>query len=658
MTNATGTPPDSATADAVNNTVNDTANNAVNDAVSDTSNTAADGQQQAQAQSETAPAPTLEFTKEAKQQAKQETQERKRQLSDMLRPVRSATNLAVVCQAVASFCTILPFVAITQIANALIAGRSGFLGHGAPVTDVHGAVWAGIWLALVGLAGRAVFSTLALGITHFADARMGTFLRRRIVKTLSHAPLGWFTSHSSGVVRKAAIDDIASIHYLVAHASVETTGAACTPIFALIYLFALDWRLALLSVIPLPIYALAYAYMAKDWGAMQVKVNAMIQQISEAAIEFVSGISVVKTFGKTGQAHKKYRDTAQRLSSEYTEYCRPMIMTDAIASVCIMTPVMLMIGLAGGFWMMGLGWVNAIQVFAASLVAATLPAALITVSFGIQSRTEASAAAMRIHDLLETPQLPAPKVPKAPEGNAVVFDHIDFSYTPGNPVLHDISLELQPGTVTALVGPSGSGKSTLATLLPRFFDPACGCVRIGGVDVREIEPTELYKHVGFVLQDVQLVHLSILDNIRLGRPDVTLNQVREVAKLAQIDERIMQLPRGYDSVVGEDAMLSGGEAQRVSIARALLADPPILVLDEATAFADPESEAAIQLALSHLTAGRTLLVIAHRLATIAGADQIVVMKDGRIAEQGTQSELVAAGGLYSSMWREYEEAGR
>jgi ATP-binding cassette subfamily B protein len=398
--------------------------------------------------------------------------------------------------------------------------------------------------------------------------------------------------------------------------------------------------------------------MAKDWGAMQVKVNAMIQQISEAAIEFVSGISVVKTFGKTGQAHKKYRDTAQRLSSEYTEYCRPMIMTDAIASVCIMTPVMLMIGLAGGFWMMGLGWVNAIQVFAASLVAATLPAALITVSFGMQSRTEASAAAMRIHDLLETPQLPAPKAPKAPEGNAVVFDHIDFSYTPGNPVLHDISLELQPGTVTALVGPSGSGKSTLATLLPRFFDPERGCVRIGGVDVREIEPTELYKHVGFVLQDVQLVHVSILDNIRLGRPDVTLNQVREVAKLAQIDERIMQLPRGYDSVVGEDAMLSGGEAQRVSIARALLADPPILVLDEATAFADPESEAAIQLALSHLTAGRTLLVIAHRLATIAGADQIVVMKDGRIDEQGTQSELVATGGLYSSMWREYEEAGR
>ncbi|MCI1220080.1 MAG: ABC transporter ATP-binding protein/permease [Bifidobacterium sp.] len=602
--------------------------------------------------------PTLEFTKKAKQQPREAAKARKRHLADMLQPVQGATHIAIACQAVASLCTILPFVAITQIANALIAGRSGFLGHGAPITDVHAAVWSGIWLALGGLAGRAVFSMIALGITHFADARMGTFLRRRIVKTLSHAPLGWFTSHSSGLVRKAAIDDIASIHYLVAHASVETTGAVCTPIFALIYLFALDWRLAALSIVPIPIYGLAYAYMAKDWGAMQVKVNVMLQQISEAAIEFVSGISAVKTFGRTGQAHRKYRDTAQRLSAEYNEYTRPMIMTDAIASVSIMTPVVLVLGLAGGFWMMRLGWVNATQVFGASLVAATLPSALITVSYGMQSRTEASAAALRIHDLLETKQLPAPNAPTTPQDNTVIFDHVDFSYTPGSPVLHGISLELRPGTVTALVGPSGSGKSTLATLLPRFFDPERGCVRIGGVDVRDIEPAELYRHVGFVLQDVQLVHLSIADNIRLGRPSVTLDKVRDVARLAQIDERIEQLPRGYDSVVGEDAMLSGGEAQRVSIARALLADPPILVLDEATAFADPESETAIQLALSQLTAGRTLLVIAHRLATIAGADQIAVMKDGRIVEQGTQDELVAAGGLYSSMWREYEGAGR
>jgi ATP-binding cassette subfamily B protein len=219
--------------------------------------------------------------------------------------------------------------------------------------------------------------------------------------------------------------------------------------------------------------------------------------------------------------------------------------------------------------------------------------------------------------------------------------------------LHDISLSLAPGTITALVGPSGSGKSTLASLVPRFHDVISGAVRVGGADVREIEPAVLYRHVGFVLQDVQLLGISVADNIRLGRPDASDHDVVNAAKAACIHDRIMALQKGYDSVVGDGAHFSGGEAQRVSIARALLADTPILVLDEATAFADPDSEAQIQTALSRLIVGRTVLVIAHRLGSIVGAHNIVVLIEGRIAEQGRHDELLGRGGQYARMWASY-----
>ncbi|MGD9530342.1 MAG: ABC transporter ATP-binding protein, partial [Pseudonocardia sp.] len=284
------------------------------------------------------------------------------------------------------------------------------------------------------------------------------------------------------------------------------------------------------------------------------------------------------------------------------------------------------------------------------LVALILPSTVTALGFGAQSRRTAAAAAERIADILDTPVLPVAEHPRVPEGHRVEFDGVSFSYDGRVDVLHGVSLTLEPGTVTALVGPSGSGKSTLATLLPRFHDVTAGAVRLGGVDVREIAPTELYRHVGFVLQDVQLLRASVADNIRLGRPEATDEEVRDAARAAQVHDRITALPRGYDAVIGEDAQLSGGEAQRVSIARALLADTPVLVLDEATAFADPESEAAIQDALSELARGRTLLVVAHRLTTITGADRIAVLDAGAVVEAGTHDELLAAGGRYARMW--------
>jgi ATP-binding cassette subfamily B protein len=276
----------------------------------------------------------------------------------------------------------------------------------------------------------------------------------------------------------------------------------------------------------------------------------------------------------------------------------------------------------------------------------------------VQQLRAGQAAAARITALLDTPPLPEPDRPAVPDGARVELSGVRFSYgtpaagaTDRTDALTGVDLVLEPGTVTALVGPSGSGKSTLAALLARFHDPTAGTITVGGADLRAIAPAELHRHIGFVLQDVRLLHASVAENIRLGRPRATDAEIRDAARAARVHDRIEALPEGYDTVLGAGVQLSGGEAQRVSIARALLGDPPVVVLDEATAFADPDSEAAIQDALSTLAAGRTLLVIAHRLATVTAADRIVVLDAGRVTEQGTHTDLLAADGRYARMWR-------
>ncbi|MFV0435208.1 MAG: ABC transporter ATP-binding protein [Leucobacter sp.] len=508
---------------------------------------------------------------------------------------------------------------------------------------------------MLALLARTVFSGAALSVTHFADSRMQGIIRTRIVERLGRVPLGWFTRNSSGLVRKATQNDIGDVHYLVAHGAVETAAAITVPLTGFLYLWTLDWRLALLGIATIPVYGIAYATMARDMTEKMAEMNAGVARISATIVEFVAGISVVKTFGRAGEAHAAYRRAAKEFGSGYESWVRPMLRTDSLASIAISAPVVLLVNLAVGTWFLTRGWVDAVSLITAALVAMTLPAAIMTVSFSMQSRREAAAAARRIVDLLDTPVLPEAEDPQAPASSRVSFEGVSFSYDGEHRALDDVTLELPVGSVTALVGASGSGKSTLAALLPRFFDVDAGAVRIGGVDVRRIATPELYRRVGFVLQDVQLLHASVADNIRLARPDASLDEVRRVAGLAQIDGRILELPRGYDSVVGEDTLFSGGEAQRVSIARALLADPPILVLDEATAFADPESEARIQEALANLIGGRTLLVIAHRLTSIAGADRIAVLDRGRIVETGTHGELLARESAYARMWRAYQD---
>ncbi|TDK87968.1 ABC transporter ATP-binding protein [Mycolicibacterium mucogenicum] len=569
-------------------------------------------------------------------------------LKELLAPVRGRTALAQLLQLIAAAATVVSFIGIVELGRYLLAGG--------PVEAAR--VWTIVAVFIGGgLAVRTLAGGLALTLTHHADVQLQAELRRRLVATLGRLPLGWFGATSSGEVRKAVQHDVGELHHLVAHAAVEKTGALATPAFGLAYCWYLDWRLGLLAIGTIPIYLVVYGVLMRGAMARMAQMNEGIAQISATIVEFIAGVSVVKTFGETGKAHKRFADAADEFNDGFAGFVGPMVRLRAVSSVFVEAPVVLLVNLAGGLWFVRGGWVTPIEVLGATLVAVTIPTAVLAVGYSAAASRQAVAAAGRLTALLNSPELPVADDPQVPQDNSVAFAGVEFSYDGTNTVLHDVSLDLPAGSITALVGPSGSGKSTLATLVPRFHDVTAGEVRIGGVDVRQIDPAVLYRHVGFVLQDVQLLGMSVADNIRLGRSGADDDAVHAAARAAHIHDRIMALPNGYDSVVGQDAHFSGGEAQRISIARALLADTPILVLDEATAFADPDSEAQIQAALSTLIEGRTVLVIAHRLGSIVGADNIVVLGDGRIVEQGRHDELLSREGAFARMWQTYTATG-
>ncbi|MEU7400827.1 ABC transporter ATP-binding protein [Streptomyces sp. NPDC044948] len=561
-------------------------------------------------------------------------------LRGLAEPVRGRLALAVGLQAVAALAGVVPFIAVSRIAERLTEGSAA----------EGDALW-----PLVALACSAGFAALVCGtaagaLAHLADNDLQLTLRRRLARHIGRLPLGRLTDRGTGEVKQAVQDDVSALHTLFAHTLLDVVSVLTAPLLTLAYLFTVDWRLALISVAPLLLGVLLFGRAMAGAAAQMAEFGAATGRISAAAVEFASGIAVFKSFGRGHRAHERFVRATEGFADFFSGWVRSTLATSTAAILVVAPAVVLLLLAVPGAVFVTQGWMTGAALVPFLLLGPAVAAPMGVVGPRIQQIRAGQAAAVRVTALLDTPTLPEPTAPALPDGHHVRLRAVSFSYDGNTDVLSGVDLDLAPGTVTALVGPSGSGKSTLASLLPRFHDVTAGTVTLGGADLRDIPATELYRRVGFVLQDVRLLRAGVADNIRLGRPEATDEEVERCARAARIHDRITELPDGYATELGTAVTLSGGEAQRLSIARALLADAPVLVLDEATAYADPHSEALIQDALSALAAGRTLLVIAHRLSTVRSADRIVVLEDGRVTEQGRHDDLLVAGGRYTALW--------
>ena len=512
------------------------------------------------------------------------------------------------------------------------------------------------WMAVLFAVVAVLVYIAGLMCSHLGAFRVATNMRIQTMRHIVQLPLGFAESFGSGRLRKIVNESSAATETYLAHQLPDKAGAIATPIGLLVLLFVFDWRLGLLSLVPVVLGFLIMMSMtgAKMEQKMREYQNAL-EDMSGEAVEYVRGIPVVKTFGQTIFSFKKFKDSIDRYKVwviAYTKQLRgPMMFyTAAINGVFVFL-------IAGGllFTQNGVTTEFLLNLIFYIIITPIISVTLTKIMFQSENAMIVDDALHRIDSVLEMAPLGEAKHPQSPQDGSVEVEHVRFSYDGQKDALKDISLSIPSGRTVAFVGPSGGGKTTLANVIARFFDPQEGTVKIGGADVREIPKKELMNTVSFVFQNSRLIKASILENVRMGKPGASREEVIKALENAQCGDIIAKLPRGVDTVIGTKGVyLSGGEQQRIAIARVMLKNAPVLILDEATAFADPDNESRVQAAFSRLSQGKTVIMIAHRLSTIAHVDQIYVLKYGEIVESGTSGELLAREGEFRKMWKNYQ----
>jgi len=567
----------------------------------------------------------------------------------IMAPVRGQIRWGLALSCLSCTCTLAALLALAWSVQALTVSPTVF-----PTLPI---VW-----ALAATIAAYVLRRLSFDQSHHAGFRLETVLRTQLTEHIARLPLGVMQITGAGALAKVVFDDVKALHVFVADSTPLYARAYFQPLATLLLLLWLDWRLALAALAVLLLGVGILSGLMKKRADIMRSYHSQREKVSAAIIEFVQAMPVVRTFDTGHTTFGRYQRALETYLNTLLGWWGQ---TGQIAktSMAILNPMpTLAVLLWLGAWLYVGQTGNASLNFATWVAALLLGTGMAEALMPLHNLSHlidyAKLSSGRIQQVLALPVLPPAATQATPKDASVVFEAVTFHYDEGNSAaLEDVSFTAAPGTVTALVGPSGAGKTTVARLIPRFWDVTQGRILVGGVDVRELPADTLMAHVSFVFQDTFLFACSIADNIRLGLPDATLADVQAAARAAQAHDFIEQLPKGYDTQAGERGLfLSGGQRQRITIARAILQNRPILVLDEATAFADPENEAAIVAALAHLMRGKTVLMVAHRLSTIQGADQILVFERGRLCESGQHAQLLTQGGSYARLWNSYQQA--